>query len=127
MANLQLSGILVEIGDTKQVTEKFRKREFVLDISEENNGTVYINYAKLQMTQAKCDVLDSFRVGDAVTVSFNVRGNKLERDGKVSYISNLDAWRIERAGSDKVDLYEPNTKSGGCNEAESINDSSLPF
>ena len=30
-------------------------------------------------------------------VSFNIKGNKWERDGKVNYITNLDAWRMESA------------------------------
>ena len=26
---------------------------------------------------------------------FNLKGNRSERDGKVNYFTNLDAWRIE--------------------------------
>jgi hypothetical protein len=32
-----------------------------------------------------------------VKVSFNIKGNRWEKDGKVNYITNLDAWRIEPA------------------------------
>jgi len=35
-------------------------------------------------------------VDDMVKVSFNLRGRKWERDGQVSYFTNLEAWRIEK-------------------------------
>lgn len=92
---LEITGKITEIGQLQQITERFSKREFVLDISEEKDGTVYQNYAKMQVTNKNCDKLDSFRIGDTVKVSFNVRGNRWEKDGKVNYINSLDAWRLE--------------------------------
>lgn len=86
---------MVDIFPLQQVTERFKKQEFILDISETKDGTTYENYAKLQVSQAKCDVLSQFNVGDTVVVSFNVRGNRWEKDGKTNYINSLDVWRIE--------------------------------
>ena len=77
--------------------ESFRKREFVIELTEEINGNVYTNFAKMQLVQNKCDILDRFNVGDPIKVSFNLKGNRWEKDGKVNYITNLDAWRIEAA------------------------------
>jgi hypothetical protein len=68
-------------------------------MSEEINGNVYTNYAKMQLVQNKCEILDRFNEGDQVKVSFNIKGNKWEKDGKVSYITNLDAWRVESAAA----------------------------
>lgn len=92
----ELTGTICQIGQTQQVSERFKKREFVVEIQEEINGKTYTNYAKFQFTQAKCDVLDSFRVGNEVKVSFNIKGNRWERDGKVNYITTLEAWRVEK-------------------------------
>lgn len=96
MAN-EVTGRLIQKGDVQQVKDTFRKREFVLDITEE--GSMYQNYAKLQLTQGKCDLLEPFNEGDSLKVSFNIRGNKWEKDGKVNYITSLDAWKIEPAGA----------------------------
>lgn len=96
---LEVIGKLIEKGPTMQVSERFKKREFVLDITEEVNGNAYPNFAKLQAVQNRCEILDGFNEGDMVKVSFNIRGNKWEKDGKVNYITSLDAWRIERAGA----------------------------
>lgn len=95
--SFEVTGKLLTKYDVQQVNERFRKREFVLELSEEINGNVYTNYAKMQLVQNKCDILDRFNEGDQVKVNFNIKGNRWEKDGKVNYITNLDAWRIENA------------------------------
>src|SRR5215216_2005577 len=95
--SLEVTGKLLVKYDAQQVNDRFKKREFVLELAEEINGNVYTNYAKMQLVQQKCDILDRFNEGDNVKVSFNIKGNRWERDGKVNFITNLDAWRIESA------------------------------
>ena len=95
--SLEVTGKLLVKYDTQQVSEKFKKREFVLELAEEINGNTYTNFAKMQLVQNKCEIIDRFKEGDVVKVSFNIKGNKWERDGKVNYITNLDAWRMESA------------------------------
>lgn len=97
--SLEVTGKLAVKYDTQQVKESFRKREFVIELSEEINGNVYTNFAKMQLVQNKCDILDRYNVGDQIKVSFNLKGNRWEKDGKVNYITNLDAWRIESANA----------------------------
>lgn len=106
MPNLEIEGVIVDVGATTQVSERFKKREFVLDITEDVNGNSYPNFAKMQAVQNRCELLDQFRPGDRVKVSFNVRGNKWEKDGKVSYITQLDAWRVE-AVAQQYQSYQP--------------------
>ena len=95
--SLEVTGKLLHKYDTQVVSERFKKREFVLELAEEINGNTYTNYAKMQLVQNKCELLDKYNEGDTVKVSFNIKGNRWERDGKVNYITNLDAWRIESA------------------------------
>lgn len=95
--SLEVTGKLLVKNDTQQVSERFKKREFVLELTDDVNGNVYTNYAKMQLVQNKCEILDQYNEGDMLKVSFNIKGNKWERDGKVNYITNLDAWRIEGA------------------------------
>ena len=97
--SLEVTGKLLVKYDAQQVNDRFKKREFVLELAEEINGNVYTNYAKMQLVQQKCDILDRFNEGDNVKVSFNIKGNRWERDGKVNFITNLDAWRIENAAA----------------------------
>ena len=61
--SLEVTGKLAVKYDTQQVKESFKKREFVLDITEEINGNVYTNFAKFQVVQNKCEILDRFNEG----------------------------------------------------------------
>ncbi|MCD6012392.1 MAG: hypothetical protein K0Q79_2254 [Flavipsychrobacter sp.] len=117
--SFEVTGKLIAKFETQQVSDKFKKREFVIELAEEINGNIYTNFAKMQLVQAKCDIIDRFKEGDQVKVSFNIKGNKWERDGKVNYITNLDAWRIEAAsatqGSNQSSAPVYNNNGGGNN------------
>lgn len=96
---LEITGKLHVKYPTTQVSDKFKKREFVLELIEEVNGNNYTNYAKMQLVQNKCDILDKFNEGDNVKVSFNIKGNRWEKDGKVQYFSTMDCWKLSTSGT----------------------------
>lgn len=91
----ELSGKLVEKFDPVQRTESFRVREFVVEKTDEINGKTLTNYIKFQCVQDRTAIVDPVQVGDEIKVHFNIKGTKWEKDGRVTYFSNLDAWRIE--------------------------------
>ena len=92
----ELTGKLVAKYDTVQRTETFKTREFAVEKSEDFNGRTITNYAKFQCVQDKTTIIDRVNIGDEIKVYFNIKGTKWEKDGKVNYITNLDAWRIEQ-------------------------------
>jgi hypothetical protein len=91
----ELTGKLAAKFDTVQRTESFKTREFVIEKSDDINGRVITNYVKFQCVQDKTSMVDRFNVGDEVRVQFNIKGSRWEKDGRVNYITNLDAWRME--------------------------------
>jgi len=92
----ELTGKLLIKFDTTQRTETFKTREFVVEKSEDINGKLITNFIKFQCVQDRTGIVDRVNVGDEIKVHFNIRGSKWEKDGKVSYFNNLDAWRIEQ-------------------------------
>src|SRR5688572_8568401 len=88
-------GKLHEIFDEQQVSEKFKKREFVLEIPD----GAYTQFIKFQLTQDKCNLLDGFNVGDEVKVAFNLSGKPFTKNGTTMYFTNLGAWRLEAASA----------------------------
>lgn len=95
--SFEINGRLAEIYETQKVSDRFQKREFVLEIkSTGTSGYEFVDFIKFQSTQDKCSLLDQFNVDDMVKVAFNLRGRKWEKDGQVSYFTNLEAWRIEK-------------------------------
>jgi len=91
----EITGSVIVKNDTENISDRFRKREFVLYVNDENNDD-YSDFVKFQLTQDRCDLLETVSVNDLIKVSFNIKGRKWEKDGKVNYFSNLEAWRIEK-------------------------------
>src|SRR5689334_18840311 len=88
----QITGKLHLIRPEQVISDKFRKREFVL-ITEGN----YPQYLSFQLTQTNCEQLDNYKTGDAVKVNFDVRGREWKSpSGEIKYFNSLEAWRLER-------------------------------
>ena len=94
--NFEISGKLIEIYSTTTVNDKFKKREFVIEKTETKNSFDFTDYVKFQLTQDKCNLADTFKIGESVKVSFNIRGNRWQKDGATSYFTNLDVWKMEK-------------------------------
>lgn len=92
----EISGKVIDISPVNQVSDKFKKREFVIEKKEAGGSAVFIDYIKFQLVQDKCDLINESFMNEEVKIMFNLKGNKWERDGKVNYFTNLDAWKIER-------------------------------
>lgn len=121
--SFEASGRLAEIFETQKVSDRFQKREFILEIkSTSANGFEFVDLIKFQLTQDKCAQLDQFSVDDPVKVSFNLRGRKWERDGQVSYFTNLEAWRIEKTQDDSGE-----TLSDSQPDLSAPSDDNVPF
>ena len=93
--SLEFKGKLIEKYETIQINDKFKKREFVLEHTEVAGENSWVSTPKFQLTQDKCSLIDSANIGDELNVQFNIRGNKWEKDGKINYFTNLEAWKIE--------------------------------
>jgi single-strand DNA-binding protein len=85
---LEVTGKIHRIFETEQKSASFQAREFVLEVPDGN----YPQLIKFQVVQDKCAMLDQYSEGDQVKVSFDLRGR--EWNGK--FLTNLNAWRIER-------------------------------
>jgi hypothetical protein len=104
----EITGKVIEVYPTTQVSDKFRKREFVIEKKESGGSAVFVDYLKFQLVQDKCDLINESFMQEEVKIWFNLKGNKWERDGRINYFTNLDAWKIERAsGSGREQPVQP--------------------
>jgi hypothetical protein len=106
----ELTGKLVAKYDAIQRTETFKVREFAVEKTDDIGGRSVSNYVKFQCVQDKTAIIDKVNIGDEIKVHFNIKGTKWEKEGKVSYFTNLDAWRVEQV------LQVTKEKSGTDNE-----------
>jgi hypothetical protein len=95
--SFELTGRLIEKFEITQISDTFKKREFVVERVENTSGGMeFKDQIKFQLTQDRCGIIDSMDIDDEIRISFNIRGRKWEKDDRVSYFTNLEAWRIEK-------------------------------
>ena len=93
---MEAAGRIHALFDAKQVTERFRKREFVVELSDNPR---YPQYVLFQLTGDRCENLDGFEVGDEVRVEFSLRGREWKSpQGEFKNFNSLDVWTLERSG-----------------------------
>jgi hypothetical protein len=94
----KINGTLKVANQTQVVSEKFSKREFVIETTDQ-----YPQLVMFQLTQDKCNLLDAFKVGNQVEVSFNLRGKIwVNPQGETKYFNTIEAWKIEVLGNAPV-------------------------
>jgi spore germination protein YaaH len=118
-------GKLHTLFDEQQVTEKFRKREFVVEIEDGN----YPQYVKFQLTQDKCSALNSFQKGDKIKIAFGLSGREgKSRDGNTVYYTNLSAWKLEKIDGGTPTSAAPNrSAAASSSDAPPPDDDDIPF
>lgn len=104
------SGKIHAISEAQQVTERFRKREFVVELADNPR---YPQYVQFQLTGDRCENLDGFDVGDEVQVEFSLRGREWKSPkGDLRYFNSLDVWEIQRRGDSRGMEEEPPLPDG---------------
>jgi len=91
--SLEITGTIKQVDEIQTFESGFTKREFVITTDEK-----YSQDVKFELFKEATDKIDKFKVGESVTVAFNVRGS----EWKGRYFVNLNAWRI-----DAVEITEP--------------------
>tara|TARA_R110002012_G_scaffold61687_2_gene161828 strand:+ start:2076 stop:2378 length:303 start_codon:yes stop_codon:yes gene_type:complete len=92
-----LTGTIIEIYDEKVISDKFKKREFIL---EHAPNPEYPDFLKIEVVQNKTDLLDKYKVGDEVAVDINLKGKKWEKGKESGYFNSIQAWRIQSSDSE---------------------------
>jgi hypothetical protein len=123
----EITGKVIEIYPTVQVSDKFRKREFIIEKKEAGGTAVFVDYLKFQLVQDKCDLINESFLQEEIKIWFNLKGNKWERDGKINYFTNLDVWKIEKASASGREQNPPPNKTLEDIPPEIDELSDLPF
>jgi hypothetical protein len=101
---MELTGTLKELFEEKTFGAKgFRKREVVLSTKEQ-----YPQLVLIEFTQEKCDLLNSFGVGQDVTIAINIRGREwINPAGESKYFNSILGWRISGVTGAAVPAQKP--------------------
>lgn len=90
---MEVTGRIKMIDETKSFgSNGFRKREVVVTTEEQ-----YPQHIMIEFTQDKCDLLNSYTVGEPVRISINLRGREwVNPQGETKYFNSIQGWRIEK-------------------------------
>jgi len=89
---MEVIGKVKLIGDIQTFgSNGFQKREMVVTTDDQ-----YPQMINIEFHQDKCDLLNSYKVGQDVKVSINLRGREwINPQGEAKYFNSIVGWRIE--------------------------------
>ncbi len=112
---MEVQGKIKLVGQTQTFgSNGFRKREVVVTTEEQYPQSIMIEFV-----QDKCDLLNSYQVGQDVKISINLRGREwVNPQGETKYFNSIQGWRIENVSINQggapnmppvapVDAFEP--------------------
>lgn len=109
---MEIKGKVHEVGKTENVSDKFKKRQLIIEYAE---NPTYPEYISFELQQDKVGLVDQLKQGEEVEVHFNLKGRPwTNKQGVTSYFNSLVVWRISKVGGNQT----------GEDEVE---DSGLPF
>lgn len=122
--NMQVQGKIHAAFEAAQVTERFKKREFVLEL---DGASRYPQYVMFQLTGDRCGELDGYKPGEEIRVEFSLRGREwTSPKGEVRYFNSLEVWTVEgvSAGAGGGSSAAP---MGGNEPPPPSDDDDIPF
>jgi hypothetical protein len=129
----KLVGKIHYIGEIVPVSDKFQKREFVIETNDKFPQKILC-----QFTQEKVDLLNFYKVGTEVEVNVNIKGRDwTNAQGETKYFVTIEAWSInyingeekpKKASNMSMGNIESNFMEDAINQMNNdLEDDGLPF
>ena len=121
---MEVTGKIKKIDETKTYgASGFRKREIVITTDEQ-----YPQMLLIEFVQDKCDLLDSYQVGQDVKISINLRGREwINPQGEAVYFNSIQGWRIEAGAAAGNGATPPAQTFEAIESSETEDPNDLPF
>ena len=119
---MKATGIIYKINEVQQISEKFKKRDFVLEIK---NNEAYVQKVMFTLILDKVDAINSCSVGDRVEVNFDLQGKEwTSPDGTVRFFNTLSVSEIIKS---TPEANASNTEQLNTRVSPSDSEDNLPF
>ena len=124
---MEVLGKIKWIDETKTYGNNgFRKRELVVTTEEQYPQNILIEFI-----QDKCDLLNSYQVGQDVKIGINLRGREwVNPEGETKYFNSIQGWRIETLQietSSEMPPVSPNSTFEAADDDKKEVEDDLPF
>jgi hypothetical protein len=89
--SLEITGTIYRIDQEENVSASFKKRQVIIATEGQ-----YVDHIAIEFQQDRCDLLDPYKVGQPVTVSFNCSGRLWTSPaGEEKCFNTLKGWKIQ--------------------------------
>lgn len=111
----------------------FRRRTLTLDATRHDPYTGergYDNFPSVEFTADKVGLLDELKVGQVVTVYYDLQGSKYEKDGQTRYFTRVRGYKIElreKSDAPRTNETENTAQIFPSKPAQQEEDDGLPF
>ena len=113
------TGELIADKKTQVISDKFKKRQFVLIIPDGD----YQQLVEFELQQDKTDLLDNCKIGDTLEVEFNLRGREwISPQNETKHFNTLVCWKVKN-----LETVGPNPAKVGEMVSGGEDSSDLPF
>ncbi len=121
---MEVTGKIKLINETQTFgASGFRKREVVITTNEQ-----YPQMLMIEFVQDKCDLLNSYAVGQDVKISINLRGREwINPEGVAKYFNSIQGWRIENLQTEPQAADVPPMEEIQAADLSSNEPDDLPF
>ena len=124
---MEIIGKIKWIDETKEYgSNGFKKRELVVSTEEQ-----YPQHILVEFIQDKCEILNSFQIGNNVKIGINLKGREWTNpEGQVKYFNSVQGWRIDIIDgeiSQELPPIPPPISSENIDENKTEEEDDLPF
>ena len=125
---MEVQGRIKMVGETQTFgSNGFRKREIVVTTEEQ-----YPQHIMVEFVQDKTDLLNSYKEGQQVKISINLRGREwVNPQGETKYFNSIQGWRIEalqsETGGDNLPPVPPADAFEPAGDLKEDDHDDLPF
>ena len=127
---MEITGKIKWIDEVKTYgSNGFRKREIVITTQEQYPQNIIIEFV-----EDKCELLDSYQIGQDVRIGINLRGREwVNPEGQTKYFNSIQGWRIDQLdqGADNdesIPAQKPfETTELDTNQNDNEEEDDLPF
>jgi len=99
---MDVSGKIKEI-QSEVVKGTFKSKNIIVTTDEQ-----YPQHISIQFVQDKCDLLNSFNVGEPVKIDINLRGREWTNpQGETVYFNTIQGWRISKLQAEAHSAQTP--------------------
>jgi single-strand DNA-binding protein len=104
----KIIGTIHHIGSTQRISDKFQKREFVIQTDEK-----FPQKIMMQLTNDKCDVIENLQFGELIECCYNLRGREWisPTTGEIKWFNTIECWSVQFANATAKQNFADRTQS----------------